>query len=220
MAWVAEENFDSYSDNVDIAGKTGGSGWSAGWVNGATELIRSTTDQAQGGSVSAEVVSGTGNTFYTRLLTTEISSGTGITYVAMRMSVNNSGTNVFSIRSSAGGRISLNFLSNGNIISLAETLVTGFTVNIWYVFRITWNFTAGTYTVATSADGGAYGSESASISMANSGNFDRVALAGDSGSGFSFTDTISATDPLAVVVTHLQGGPTGGASFSGGVAHF
>jgi len=196
MAWVAIEDFNGLSDATNLAGQSGSgaSGWSAAWVNSATNLIRSTTDQAfDGSSASAEVVSGGGNTFYTRTLTTSI-SGSGVVYIAMRRTANNSGENAFSLRSSGGNRCGVVMNSAGNLTVGGETLVA-YSTNTWYVIRITFDVGAGTYTGAYST-GGAYSAETSSRTMGSSGNIDRVGIGGDTGTGIDYVGLISDTDPF------------------------
>lgn len=201
MAFVSEENFDSYADEANLAGASGGSGWGGNWTNGAVNLIRSDTAITYQGAAAARVItSGGGNTFYTRLLTSAISDN-GITYVAMHKSVNNAGENAFTLRSSVGQRCNITMNASGNVTSQGTTILTGYTANTWYVFRITFSVTAGNYTVAYSTDpfgsAGTFSAESSTITMANSGNIDRVGLGGDTHAGTCHTDYISATTPFS-----------------------
>lgn len=201
-AWVAHESFEGYTDESDLAGQSGGSGWSAGWVNAATNLERADTATAYQGTVSARVVSGGGNTFYTRALTTA-ESGSGVMYVAMRNSVTNSGINSFTLRSNTGFRTVVQLNASGNLTVGSATLLAGYSANTWYLIRITYNVAAGTYTGAYWT-GAAWSSETASQTMGNSGNLTMVGIGGDTGSGLSFVDYISGTNPIAAPVTNFQ----------------
>lgn len=197
--WTAQDTFEGATDEANLTAWSGGTGWSAAWVNSATNVVFSDTATSYGGTTSARVNSNGGNTFYTRVLSSTVST-TGIMYVAMRKSSTSAGENAFSLRSSVGGRVSVRLTAAGNIDAGASTrILTGFTANTWYVIRITFDVGAGTYTVAYSTDSfgsaGSWSSESASISMTSSGNIDRVGVGGDTGAN-SWVDYISGTSPF------------------------
>ncbi len=50
MAIIASENFDSYANNDDLSGKSGGSGWSSNWATVGTTIC--SNGQAQSGALS------------------------------------------------------------------------------------------------------------------------------------------------------------------------
>lgn len=193
MTWVAIDTFEGATDEANLTSWSGGSGWSAAWVNSATNVEYSDTATASEGTTSARVVSNAGNTFYTRVLTSSIST-TGVMYVSLRKSSTSAGENAFSLRSSAGNRVSLKLNASGNAVGGSATLFA-FSANTWYDFRITFDVGAGTYTVAYWT-GSAWSAESASQSMGASGNIDRVGIGGDTGSN-SWVDNITDTDPHA-----------------------
>jgi len=202
MAWVAEDTFEGATDEANLTAWSGGTGWAGAWVNAATNLERSDTATAYDGSVSARVVSNAGNTFYTRTLSSSTTSG--VVYVALSKSSTSAGENSFSLRSSAGGRAIVRLTAAGNLQAFgssgAVNLLAGFTVNTWYVVRITFDTTAGTFTAAYSTGGygtgGTFGTESSSITMFGSGAIDRVGAGGDTGAN-SWVDYISGTTPFS-----------------------
>lgn len=202
MAWVAEEKFETYSDEQDIHGTAGegaGGGWSGNWADVGNNLLADNA-WSYDGTFSCRVVSAAGgNTFATHLLASSISSGTGIIYVAMRKSSTSAGTNSFTIRSSVGFRMNIVMDASGNVDSRTTRIITGFTANQAYLFRLTYDYEAATYTVAYSTDpngsAGTFSAESVSIAMANSGALDRVGMGGDTGAN-SWVDYISASSPF------------------------
>lgn len=204
MAWVAIENFNSYADG-DLAGETGGSGWNGAWVNGLTQTMSVTAVQEYEGAKGVLTNHNVSNTFYYRLLTSAISTNGNVVYFAMRKSLNNSGEVSCGLRSSSGSRLSIAMNASGNITlggSTSVTLVSGFTVDTWYVFRLTFNVVAGTATaaVSTAAYGGtrSWGSESSSVTMASSGDIDRFQIQSDANAGTSYIDYISPIDPTGM----------------------
>lgn len=195
MAWVAEETFESFSDETDIDGGGGGTGWSGNWTDLGNPLYADTATASEG-SVSCRCVSnGGGNTFSSRTLTTSLSSGSHVMYVSLRKSSTSAGTNSFTLRSSAGFRASILMNTSGNIVGRTTTIISGYSADTWYDFRLTFDMDAGTYTVAYWT-GSAWSAESSSISLAGSGAIDRVSIGGDDGAN-SWVDNISDTDPHA-----------------------
>jgi len=196
MAWVAIETFEGYADEANLAGQTGGSGWSDGWSNAASNTILSDTATASEGSVSARAVSNAGNTFYTRDLTTAISDA-GVIYVSLRKSSTSAGENAFSLRA-GGNRVSCKLDSSGNAVVGSATMFS-FSANTWYDIRITFDVSAGTYTGAYWT-GSAWSAESATQTMGSSGNITKVGIGGDTGSS-SWVDNITSVDPHPVTYT-------------------
>lgn len=206
MAYVALDKFEGYADEANLAGASGGSGWSANWVNSATNLIYSDTAQnyETSGLVSSRVVSNAGNTFYTRTFTA-ITSGTFQMYVAMRSNSNSAGTNAFTLRSSTGGRInvSLNQEAAGKLSTFSgtwTTIISGISANQWYVVEINADVDAATYTMRAH-NGTIWSSLTTSKAFTSSGNIDRVGIGGDTGAS-SWVDYIDTTNPIVTATTN------------------
>jgi len=197
MTWVAEETFEGYSDEANIAGQTGGSGWSAGWTNNASKIIPSDTALASEGSVSARTNNGTAsNTYYQRLLSTAISTD-GVCYVSLASSQQTGGQNAFALRSSAGGRVQTR-LYNGYLqyYNVSWTNITPFTNSQFIDVRITFSVTSSNFSVSYWT-GSAWATDTSNASMLGSGNIDRISIAGDTGGGNFWIDNITGTDPNA-----------------------
>lgn len=195
MAWTAEADFNDLSV-ADLTGQSGGSGWTGAW-SGSTNF----DVQASVAYEGANAVSNAGGSNIARTLTT--SRVTGIVYIAMRKSSNSSGGKKSRLRQSGGGiRVQINMLSSGNIVADASgsvTLVSGYSANTWYVFRITFDTGAGTYTTATSTDAfgtaGTFSAESATSTMGSTGNISDVMFDSDTGDT-GYWDYISDTTPF------------------------
>lgn len=203
MSWVAQEDFDTYS-NGDLAGLNGGSGFSGAWVNNATALQSVESSVSYRGGKATSHFDASNNSFYTRPLTTAI-SGAFVMYVALRRTGTNAAQLNFSLRNASnGGRANINFNSSGNVTAGGTTIITGYSANQWYVFRITGNAGLTQYTVAyntgAAGSGAAWSSESAAINFSNSGNIDTIGLSSDAGSITDYYDTITGTDPTAATV--------------------
>jgi hypothetical protein len=195
MAWVAEEGFEY--DTGDLAGENGGSGFSAGWVNAATNVIDVTAGEFFEGSKSAVVVTTGGNTFYTRALTS--AANDGVVYVAIHSGdVSDSTHNISFRNSSNGSRFNVQLHSDGDLKlngSSAGTLVSGAVDDTWYIVEVTYN-TGGTCTGKAKAAGGSYGSATSDVGFTNSGDINVVGLGGDDTTATSrHIDIISASDP-------------------------
>lgn len=205
MAWTATDDFNGYS-NGDLAGQGGGSGWSGNWVNGLTAQMLVTGAQTYEGAKSVDTNDASSNTFYYRLLASPISSNGNVMYYALRKSLNNSGEVMGGLRSSGGSRLSVALNAAGNLTLSGSTvvdLVTGFSVNTWYIVRVTFNVVANTATAAWSTASfggtGSWSAESSAITMAGSGDIDRFQIQSDPNAGTSFLDYISDTEPFTPV---------------------
>lgn len=216
MAWVAEEDFE-YSNGTDLTSQTGGSGWSAAWAKGGTTTKVADTSVKYANTASLKGVSasvGTGN--HERQLTTDLTGDGNILYFALRRSSSSSGSHRVNFRNTTdSGRIDVWMASDGNIYlkglpsGTQRTLVSGYSVDTWYVIRLTINVTSATATAAVSTDAyntaGTFGTESASSAF-TAGNLRYVLLDTDPngvGSGVTmYWDYISPTSPFS----------TGGAS--------
>lgn len=215
MAWTAVENFNTYADG-DLAGESGGSGWSAAWDNAATAVINVTGVQAYEGAKSIEVADGSTFTLYQRDLTSALTGDGNVFYVAMRRSgISAGGDQTIIFRNIASGsRCGLKLAGGGNIQITGTTAVdvlASYSFDTWYALRVTLNVTAGTataaYSTGTYQGGGSWSSESSPVTMTNSGNIDRLQINCDAESGTEYIDYISGVDPLPAV---------GGGSFGGG----
>lgn len=207
MAWVASDTFDSYS-NGSLSGANGGSGWSGAWslfssnwtVQGTT-VYEGTKAIEQAGSTDSAA----------RSLSSAITNN-GVVYIALRKGTTNDGELSFNLRSSVpSSRAGIKFNSSGNCVSLdnGTTIISGYTANQWYVFRITFTISgsSGTYTVAYST--GVYGSSStfsadtSSINFIGSGtNIARITINSDTSAGTDYADYISPTSPF--VTTNIK----------------
>lgn len=200
MAWVAVENFDSYSDG-DLAGENGGTGWSGAWANGAVEVLDVAGTQTYQGAKAVTDNSAVNNSFYTRDLTSAVSGDGNIVYFAMRKGSTSSGLLNINIRNSgSGNRAEVRFNTSGNLVLVGTTTVTllaGYSADTWYAIRLTFNVTAGTATAAYNSGSG-WSSESSAVTMNNSGNIDRIALGRDAGTSTDYWDIITATDPTVL----------------------
>lgn len=220
MAWVAEENFDSYSDG-DLPANNGGTGWSNSWQ----DVFQGTDTDVQGtttyqGAKAAQYVGSTASAVQ-RSLTTAVSSG--VMYIALRAAQTNGGGFSVSLRNSSdSGIINIQFDAvdgrgtTGNIYLLGRsggtptvaTIVSGYSANTWYAIRLTFDTGADTFSAAGSSgaygSGGSYGTESTTLNTLSSGDAARIQLSAESTTADYFVDYISGTDPL----TASAGGAT------------
>lgn len=203
MAWVAEDTFDSDTDG-DLPGQANGTGWSAAWANGGNgtnyDIQGTTTYQG----AKAVLNNTNANAFVTRTLTTAISDS-GVMYFACRPGSNSAGQLVFTLRSSVGGRANVVFNSSGNITAGGNTVLTGYSANTWYVIRITFSVTGGTYSAAystgTYGSAGTFSADSATATMTSSGNIDRVGIDKDARVASDYFDYISGTSPFTAATS-------------------
>lgn len=203
MAWVAVDNFDSYTDG-DLATQNGGTGWSAAW-GGSTNYDIQGTVTYQGAKAVVNSTNANANTD-SRALTSTTTSG--VFYVAMRKGVNNAGVWAVKLASSTGAtltrRFAIVFNASGNIVlegTTNVTLLAGYSANTWYVFRITFDTVANTATAAVNTgayqSGTAWGTESSAVTGANSGAIAGLYLSKDAATGSDYVDIITGTDPIA-----------------------
>lgn len=211
MAWVAVETFDSYSDAADLNGQNGGSGWSAAWTEGGTTgiVVDAAVTYDGGKSIkSTSATVGTGNNF--RQLSTDLTGDGNVFYCAMRRSANNSGSHRINIRNTSdSGRVDLWMDADSNIYlkglpsGTQRTLVSGYSVDTWYVFKVTLNTSSGTVTAAVSTDAygtaGTFGADSSSSAF-TSGDIRYILVDADpdgAGSGATmYWDYFSGTSPF------------------------
>lgn len=197
MAWVAKADFNALT-TADLTGQSGGTGWSAAWT-GSTNFDVQTSVRYEG----AKAISNAGGSNILRTLTTQISGSSDTLYVAMRKTSAVAGGKKFRLRDGASGiRVQIIMDSSGNILANASgsvTLVSGYSANTWYVFRIKLNTASNTYTTAVSTDvfgsAGTFGAESATSTMGGTGNITEVMFDSDTGDT-GYWDYISDTTPF------------------------
>ena len=208
MAWVAEEDFNSYADG-DLTGGNGGSGWSNTW--GDVGSFQPNFTDVQGTTVyeGAKAVRNAGGvSAIGRTLTTALTTGnSGIIYLAIRRTTTagTDGCNISFRNVSDQSRMKVEMNNSGNIIiegTVNQTVLAGYSADTWYVIRLTYNMTLGTYSGAYSTDAygtaGTFSSESGTATMTNTGDIAWVVLnGGDSNTGLH--DYISATSPFTAV---------------------
>jgi len=138
MAWIATDDFNSYSAG-DLGTLNGGSGWSAGWVDGGG-TISVATDAAYEG-INGVTAAASAAALYTRAITTAVTAGT--MYVNMKSS-STSSVFYFILTESGNGRMYIKFDSDGNIKiydngSATYQTITAYAANTWYQIAINWD---------------------------------------------------------------------------------
>lgn len=225
MAWVATDDFNSYS-NGDLSTLNGGSGWSAGWVkNGGSATLSVQSSVLFEGAKSLSYSDAGTSMFYYRQLTTAISTDGNIVYVAMRRTANNTGEASINIRTDSASRGSVVMRASGALELAGTTTVTlqaTYSANTWYVIRLTINASADTITAAyaTGAYGGTYtfSSESSAVSMTNSGDITRFAFTSDPSAATNYFDLITPTNPsVSLSASEVAGTPVETNSFTIGM---
>ena len=200
MAWVATDDFNSYSDG-SINGDNGGSGWSAGWVlaSGAID-VQGTTVYEGAKAVTANTSSAD---LASRALTSTVTVGT--MYIAMRASA----TTVIGftvLEGGAGtGKMYIKFDSDGNIKIFdngagSYQTIQAYSANTWYIIGIDFDNTGQPNKYRANVNGGAY----SSYYTVNGGSYtsiSHVRLETDTGTGSVFWDRISDTYPSSAVTT-------------------
>lgn len=201
MAWVAVDNFDSYSDG-DLNGNNGGTGWAAAWSGSTNYDIQGTTTY-QGAKAVKNSTAATGS--ITRQLTTGVSDS-GILYIAIRRSVNNAGEHRTNIRNQSNQNSAQIIMdASANIYigvgGTTATIVSGYSTDTWYLIRLTFDVSTDTYTGAYHT-GSAWSSESSSVPFTNTATsinyiaFDRSADAGD-----NYWDIVTGASPIALTTS-------------------
>lgn len=208
MAWTAIDDFESYSPG-NLAGGSGGSGWTGNWTNAATQQIVVSTSQAYDGVNSAQISNASGNTFYTRAVSSVTS---GDVYFAMYKVATNAPTSAFTLRNTVA-TMSVQLDNAGNIQvlrrtpSLAHVTVGSYTANTWYYFHLEFDTTSDQYRVRWTTDG-TWGSWTSYYTPRNTNNITLVGLGADSTSSHTYIDGITNADPFAG-----GGGPTTNSGF-------
>lgn len=201
MAWVATDDFNSYSDG-DLNGNNGGSGFSAAWSGSVNFDVQGTT-VAEG----AKAIVNTSGSNISRALTSAVSGDGNIVYFAMRnSSAAAGGAKMRFLDGSSAIREQIIMNSSGNIvlgITSPVTVLAGYSANTWYFFKLTLNVTSQTATLAYSTDAygtaGSFSAESSShdFSSDGTGNIANIQLDADTGST-KYWDYISDTSPYPV----------------------
>lgn len=191
MAWVAEEDFESYSVG-DLTGGNGGSGWSGAW-SGDTDFDVLTTDPYEG-SKHMGATNPDGN--MTRHLTTAVSSG--VHYIAMKYPSGSSDAKMgYWVTFSTNYAFLLQFLGSDGTVKVygsgTTTIISTFSNSLWYLFEITFN---GDDTLDIRYhDGTSWSSSSTGLGYNSSGSI--ATLNANVGATVTiYFDYLSATDPL------------------------
>lgn len=161
MAWVATENFDSYSIGANLNTQNGGSGWTAAWaVTSGTITTETAPAGGQGGLAARNNVQAT--TRYSRTFT---GVSTGIVSWRMRLSVNSFTSNDIGFRLAkttiGDWRCAVQFGATGNI-EIWNNDVAGFqtiqaySANTWYTGEIELNSVSQANKYRARIDGGTW----------------------------------------------------------------
>lgn len=200
MAWVAEQTFEALS-NGDLNGQAGGTGFTGNWSGSTNYDVESTVAYEGSKGVINNV---NANADITATLTSAV-SGAFVVYFAMRRGSTSAGQTYSKLRSAGGNRCEVIFQDTGNVVAVnsgvgLETIITGYVANTWYVFRVTGNTTAGTYTVAYSTDpygsAGTFSAESISLTMGSTGDITAFRFDRDASTANDYWDYISPTTPF------------------------
>lgn len=134
MAWIATENFDSYTPGAGLNGGAGGSNWTAGWNANAGFTTETAPAGGQGGVCARK--SGTSSDLANRPLT---GVAAGVIHWQMRLSAvpsvdqfigvqfSNAVQNVLHIKMTNGGNISM---FDGNLGDYVT--IQAYSVDTWY----------------------------------------------------------------------------------------
>lgn len=198
MAWTGVENFDSYSTG-DLAGGSGGSGWSTNWSNGASAQIVVSTTVSDTGSNSVQISNASGNTFYTRNYT---ASTSGDVYFAMYKTSTTAPLSKVTFRNASGGEVGSIGLDNAGNIEMRDNTPPAFvdvgtyTANTWYYFHVNYDTSTGKYKARWTTTG-TWGSWTAEYDLKNTSAWTTLGIGADSTSNHTYVDSITDTDPFA-----------------------
>jgi hypothetical protein len=211
MAWVAEDDFNSYGTG-DLNGGSGGGGWGANW-SGSVNFDTTTSPTWEG----SDAITNASGSNISRNIVTALSTDGHVVYFAMRKTSTSAGGNKVRFTSSGTIRAQIMLNSSGNCTATTSggtSVFTGYSANTWYAFKVTLDVSSGTYDVDYSTD--AYGAEgtwtagASGISLENSGNIDNVQFDSDTGNT-NYWDYISGTSPYrGVGITHSNTYSNGG----------
>lgn len=195
--WVAVEPLDG-TDNADLHGTSGGSGWSAAWSGSGQGFAFDTADPFEGTSA---VDNSTSDRVILRALTTTVD--TGIVKLALNNSAIDSGmyyqfrtsggSTRFNIDSTLGVDVTDFVIRNGAETD-SEEIVTNYSENTWYAFHLDFDSTAGTVRARLDADT----AWSATIDMDSTGEIGQIRLVMRPSSSTSRADDIGVGSDLVV----------------------
>lgn len=198
MAWVAEDDFDSYSDG-DLNTLNGGTGFSGAWTADTDYDIQGTTTY-EGAKAVTQTSSNGGAT---RTLTTDVASG--ILYVATRanstmISSDDSTLRLWDTTGSSDIRVLVGW-HTGTIkygsSSTLTTLISSPAANTWYLIEI--ELVAGGNYKLRYHDGTSWSTQTSSLApyTGDGGDVRTVNLNSGGGGGTSLWDYISPTNPIS-----------------------
>lgn len=151
MAWTAIETFEAGTVGADVAGTSGGSGWSAAWAEtGAGQLFDFSTSSPAFGSKCAVAAFAGAQGELSRTFTA-ITEGTF--YYSMRVS-NTTSNCQMRLQDGANLKLFIRFGATGNITAFGSsgTDIQTYLANTWY--RLGVAFDCGTDTFTVSVDNG------------------------------------------------------------------
>lgn len=188
MAWVAEEDFDSYTNGNDLNGKSGGSGWSAAWSGGTAFDI----SNAQSYDSPNSCITTNADQNISRSLTSATTSGT--LYFAVKCTAMASDFQVdFKVGASAAFRFSFRNTDNIEILGAVTTVYnSAFSTSLWYLWEVVYNGTTADIRIH---DGTSWGATSSALAYGTTGDVTQIAFNGGA-SQTCYVDKITATNPL------------------------
>ncbi len=198
MAWVAEENFNSYGDG-DLHGENGGSGWATAWSGSTNFDVQGTT--VYEGAKAVENTTNAGVTI-SRNLSSTVTAGTW--YMAVRSGSNDTGFAYWQFKDTTTASIfAIGLDSNGQITysreGLGRTNIQAYSANQWYVIKLTYSAAGETMDVDIH-DGTSWSGDYNLVPYTLGDDHILTAILGHTAQAFnSYHDIITATDPTVVV---------------------
>lgn len=188
-AWIATDNFDSYSAGASLNTVNGGTNWTAAWV-----AVSATSETAPAGmtGISGKVTGATGTAHR------PFTSATGVTemYFRIRANETNLDHRIGIQENGVAERIQVTFNSAGNIVGNGTT-IQAYSANTTYVVGLKWGHNGTNY--AVSINGGAY---SADIAISGgSTTMNNIYFDTASSAGTYYVDDISVGPYVAVTTT-------------------
>ncbi len=153
MAWIATEDFDSYTNGASVNGLNGGTGWNGAWTIGVGTYTVTNAQSFSSPNSLKDLGGNTGNAYVNRAVSA-VTSGTISWYMraaGATQSVEFSLGSTANPNQAVGACILGGFNANDILWfdnGTGRTLVSGYSINTWY--KITINFTGGgtnTYTI-------------------------------------------------------------------------
>lgn len=176
MAWVATENFESYSAGSALNGASGGSNWNGNWASGGFFVsITAVSSPTISGTRCAEMfVNGTDNGSLSRAVTATTS---GIMTFKLQRDTATAGAGIASLQATGGaayvvldGDGNWGGLGTGKIIvvnGVSKVSLGSWSANTTYTFVVDYDTTNNRYRVAI--DGGAFSSYGAFSGVPSTG---------------------------------------------------